>query len=506
MTLRPAILLAAATGLLSPFAAPATAQVLCENGTAAGYPCSSIDLASMLTPPELGAGTGHYINDLWGWTDETSGREFALVGRTDGTAFVEVTDPTNPVYLGNLPTNTVATIWRDVKVYSNHAYIVADGASNHGVQVFDLTQLLAITTPDSLSAVTVYSGIASAHNIAINEDTGFAYSVGNRSGGTTCGGGLHMIDLSNPASPQFAGCFADTNTGRSGTGYTHDAQCVIYHGPDATYQGREICIGSNETSISVADVTDKGSPEAITFASYPTASYVHQGWLSDDHRYFYQNDELDEFADSTNTATIIWDLEDLDDPQVANIHVHSTTNVDHNLYVRGTMLYQAHYHNGLRISDITNPTDIVEVGFFDTRPDLDGRGYGGAWSVYPFLDSGTVLVSSNNGLFVLTPRGPASVGVEDELAEVVSRSSVTVAPNPMGGSGVVTVQVDQADRVRVSVYDVLGREVRVLVDREFPSNAAVEIPLSREGLPAGTYFAVARGSGISASSKFVIAE
>ncbi len=47
-------------------------------------------------------GTGG--NDIWGWADPMTGREYALMGMTDGTAFVDVTDPDNPAVLGKLPT------------------------------------------------------------------------------------------------------------------------------------------------------------------------------------------------------------------------------------------------------------------------------------------------------------------------------------------------------------------------------------------------------------------
>ena len=107
------------------------------------------------------------------------------------------------------------------------------------MQVFDLRTLRNIDNPPVVfEETTHYPGIFSAHNIVINEQTGFAYSVGSSSGGETCGGGLHMIDVREPANPTFAGCFSDGETGRRGTGYTHDAQCVVYHGPDNDYTGR----------------------------------------------------------------------------------------------------------------------------------------------------------------------------------------------------------------------------------------------------------------------------
>ena len=96
----------------------------------------------------------------------------------------------NPVLKGNLPLTEGArpSAWRDVKVYADHAFIVADGAGQHGVQVFDLQRLRENTEePVTYSEDAIYDGIASAHNIVINEDTGFAHAVGSRGGGETCG-------------------------------------------------------------------------------------------------------------------------------------------------------------------------------------------------------------------------------------------------------------------------------------------------------------------------------
>ena len=386
-------------------------EVRCDaQGKASGFDCKDVELQSFLSVSDIGGGRGVRLNDVWGWTDPETNREYAIVGRIDGTSFVDVTDAANPRYLGQLPKTAAspASTWRDMKVYRNHAYIVADGAGNHGMQVFDLTQLRGLTgAPRTFRETARYDRIASAHNIVINEATGFAYAVGASSGGETCGGGLHMIDVREPASPKFAGCFADPQTGRANTGYTHDAQCVVYDGPDADYANREICLGSNETALSIADVTDKRAPKAIARSSYPNVGYSHQGWFTEDRRYFYMNDELDELNGAVpRTRTIIWDLQDLDDPQLVGEFLSPTSATDHNLYVKGNLMYQSHYQSGLRIVDISNPTQPVEVAFFDTVPyGTNTPGFGGSWSNYPYFRSGNIIVTSGSeGLFVLTKR------------------------------------------------------------------------------------------------------
>ncbi len=382
-------------------------QVDCREGSADLFGCEQVDLLSFLPIRDIGGDRGVQVNDIWGWTDPETNREYALVGRVDGTSFVDITDPVNPIYIGNLPRTegSSSSSWRDIKVYKDHAFVVADGAGEHGVQIFDLTQLRHVDEiPTTFTENVLYDRINSAHNIVIDTESGFAYTVGNSGGGETCGGGLHMIDIQDPTNPEFAGCFSDTGTGRAGTGYSHDAQCLVYRGPDGDYGGRQICFGSNETALSIADVTDKENPIAVATAAYPNVSYTHQGWISEDHRYFYVNDELDEISGNVSeTRTLIWDITDLDDPQLVKEYMWGNESSDHNLYIRDNLMYQSNYKSGLHIHDITDPENPTEVGHFDTMPvGDDDPGFSGSWSNYPFFESGTIAVSSiGEGLFLL---------------------------------------------------------------------------------------------------------
>ena len=370
----------------------------CANGSAAGFPCSGIDYVSHLSPGQMGLTIG-IVNDMWGWTDPMTGTEWALVGHSQGTSFVSLADPDDPIHAGFLPYTEGAfeSTWRDIKVYRDHAFIVSDAAGPHGMQVVDLAQLRGITTmPSRVELLTVYDRIHSAHNLVINEETGFAYSVGGAGGGETCGGGLHMIDIRDPANPVFAGCFADTSTGQRGTGYTHDATCVVYKGPDTEHRGKEICFGSNESALSIADVTDKNAPAALASTSYPGVSYSHQAWLDDAHEYLYMNDEFDEYREDINaTRTIVWDISDLDDPVVVHEFLGTTQAVDHNLYIVGNLMYQSNYLSGLRVIDISDRDSPREVAYFDVEPDGENTPQlAGSWSNYPFFESGIIGVTS----------------------------------------------------------------------------------------------------------------
>jgi choice-of-anchor B domain-containing protein len=386
--------------------AVAGGEVKCQGGKAGGFECKDAALMAFLPNSSIGAKRGTLLNGIWGWTDSTTGREFALVGRTDGTSFVEVTDPANPRYLGDLPLHQGArpNIWREIKVYRTHAFIVADGAGPHGMQIFDLTQLRGVASPQTFRETAHYARVNSAHNIVINPASGFAYVTGGSMGGETCGGALHMVDVREPLSPKFAGCHADPRLGLQRTGYTHDAQCVIYHGPDADYHGREICLTASETGLGIADVTDKARPRPISIATYPNVSYAHQGWLTDDHRYFFLDDEGDELIGTApKTRTVVFDLGDLEDPVVATEFYGTTAATDHNLYINGRYMYQSNYVAGLRVVDVKDPVNPVEVGFFDTVPFGENLpGFSGSWSNYPYFKNGLVAVSSmREGLFLV---------------------------------------------------------------------------------------------------------
>lgn len=379
--------------------AEGTARQPCVDGMAGYFPCSNVNLQSYLPMSEIGGGRG---SDVWGWTDPETERRYVLAGRDNGTAFVDVTNAARPVYLGNLPTSgTQNVIWRDIKVHDGHAFIVSE-AREHGMQIFDLTQLRDVArseAPVTFTETAHYDGIGRAHNVIVNEDSGYAYVVGAREDQQSCSGGLHMVDVQQPASPSFAGCVGED-------GYTHDAQCVTYDGPDARFTGREICLNSNEDTFTIVDVTDKSDPVMLSRTGYDGAAYTHQGWLTEDSGHFLMGDEIDELRSGENTKTLIWDVADLTAPELVGKHTHGTTAIDHNMYTRGDLVFQSNYRAGLRIlrTDGVASGKLTEVGHFDVWPMDDDRAFGhGTWSNYPFFENGLVAVHGYDGLFLLQP-------------------------------------------------------------------------------------------------------
>jgi len=428
------------------------ARVNCIDQVAAGFPCWRIDLQSFMAKSQLG-GTGTNLNDIWGWTDPLTGAEIAIIGLENGTSFVDVTDPVAPVYLGKLDTHEPrpgANFWRDIKVYNDHAFIVADGQGNHlhGLQIFDLNQLRNIVTPPvQLTETAHVNSFGSAHNIAINEDSGYAYVVGS----DKCAGGLFMINIANPGAPRHAGCYpAD--------GYTHDAQCVIYQGPDGRYSGREICFAYNEDAITIVDVTDKRNPRQLSTTDYQNRQYTHQGWILDiDQSLIVMNDELDEVQTNDNTRSYVFDVSNLRRPELVATYTGSTQAIDHNLYTRDGYVFQSNYRAGFRILSAQNIHlgRLREVAWFDVIPNSNSAQFSGAWSSYIYFASGNIVVSDiGGGLFVLAPRWPAirgdSLPVEISVDSVVVDESATLAEVSVHLSRIsgTTVSVNAVTRSR----------------------------------------------------------
>ncbi len=369
-------------------------EVPCVNGFAGEYPCSNYNLINRISLATLGSTDA---NDNWGWTDPDTGKEYVLQGLSDGVAFLDISTPSAMRYIGKLPTTTDESIWRDIKVYSNHAYIVSE-AVDHGLQVFDLTRLRDQTNFQTFTADAVLNSFGSAHNIAINEASGFAYVVGARS----YSGGPVFIDINTPAMPVEIGGYA-------GSSYTHDAQIVNYQGPDPDYQGREILFASNSdggenNKVVVLDVSNKTAPRLISETTYSNGGYTHQGWLDGQQRFFYLGDELDEMRFGNNTRTLVFDMSDLDNPVLHFTYEGVTAAIDHNGYVKDAALFLSNYTAGFREINIAGIEQqrMQEVGFFDTYPENNNASFDGVWNVYPFFESGIMAVSdTGRGLFLV---------------------------------------------------------------------------------------------------------
>ena len=379
------------------------------SALAVGFDSENVQLLSWITLDDLGSPDSG--NDCWGYISP-SGREYALMGTSGGTAFVEITTPGNPQIIANI--SGPNSLWRDIKTYQEYAYAVSEGGG--GIQIFDLSNIDNGVVQELNSAAS-----GSTHNVAIDTTSGFLYRTGGSGGG-----GLRIYNLANPTAPQNVGEWQDR--------YVHDAQVITY--TEGPYKGRQIafcCGGFNggwdDTGLTIVDVTNKNNIFVVSQAYYSNAGYSHQGWLTEDNKYFYLNDELDEQNTGSQTTTRIINVENINDPQFVGTFTSGTNSVDHNLYTKGNLIYEANYRSGIRIFDSSDPLNPEQIGYFDTYPSNDNASFNGLWSCYPYFPSGTVIGSDlERGLFVW------EIGMPNPCEQPLGSCS-----NDVNGDGIVGV-------------------------------------------------------------------
>lgn len=333
-------------------------------------------------------------SDIWGYVDGL-GNEYAVVGNETGTSVVDVTDPTNPTEI--FYSAGEQTIWRDMKVWGDAAYITNEGGS--GMKIIDLSNL-----PGPITGADVYQYTGSnypfttAHNIFIDE-VGQVYITGANNGN----GGAIILDITNPLSPVELGRYNDY--------YLHD----IFVRGDTLWGG-----AINDGFFTVADVTDPMNCTTMATHLTPT-TFSHNVWLSDDGNTLFTTDEVSDAYIASYDVSNIQNISELD-------LVQSSPGQDvipHNTFVKGNYLVTSYYRDGLVIHDATNPANLIEVGNYDTSPAFAGDGFNGAWGVYPYFPSGNIIVSDiENGLFVLGPTFTPGAYLEGSVTDQVTTNPI----------------------------------------------------------------------------------
>ena len=401
-------------------------QGKCINGWVEDtWPCEKVELIAHIPNEDTG---GANANDIWGWTDPMDGREYVLLGKRDGTWVIEVTDPSQARIVGELPSTGLAnSLWRDIKVVGHHMVVVSEAVDSR-LQVFDLTRLrdyTIIAPPVTFSTDTLLTGFGKAHNLAIHEEDSLVFVCG-----PNAVEGLLVYDFSAPDDPILVGSWSEA--------YVHDAQVVTYSGPDLDHQGKRIALACSAGSFRILDVTDPSDITEISSGGHQPYGYIHQGWLTPDQSHFLLGDESDESTMLVpGTHTYVFDVQDLDAPVLLSAEDLGTEGTDHNLYTRGHFVSESNYRDGWRlfVFDSEAEQTLQPKAFFDSQPDMDGPGFEGSWSNYPYFDSGTIAVSDQSeGLFLIRtsfmrvwPEFPA-VCPEDTLHLMVTLDECVEGP------------------------------------------------------------------------------
>jgi choice-of-anchor B domain-containing protein len=313
-------------------------------------------------------------SDIWGYVDQT-GKEYAIVGNENGTSIVDVSNPASPTEVFYSP--GANTIWRDMKVWNNTAYITNEGGG--GMKIIDLSNLPG---PITAGDVTQYTGstysFSTAHNIFIDEN-GKGYILGANSG---VGGAIILDLVTDPLNPIELGRYNDF--------YLHD---VFVRG-DTLWGG-----AINDGFFVVVDVSNPAACTTVATELTPD-TFSHNTWLSDDGKTLYTTDEVSDGYIGVYDVSDINNILELDRVQSSP----GQNVIPHNAFVLNDFVITSYYRDGITIHDATFPDNLIEVGNYDTAPTLSGDGFNGCWGVYPYFPSGNIIASDiEEGLFVFSP-------------------------------------------------------------------------------------------------------
>ena len=383
-------------------------------------------------------------NEIWGLN--INGREIAVIGSTAGTHFFDVTEPalsSQIAFVAGAYTGP-GVIHRDYHDIEGYLYIVCDEGSTSTLQIVDITNL-----PNSVN--TVYDSnslLNKVHNIFIDTATTKLYACAT-------GEAMEVFSLTDPQNPSLI--YTYNNVGHVHDAYVKNDTAFLNCGND----------GLRIMDFTMVNTLGDIANELASFTSYPDAGYNHSGWLSDDGSIYAMQDENHGY-----------DIKILDVSDYTNISVLSTFNsgVDinsmaHNGIIKDNLLYVAYYHDGLRVFDISDPYNPNQVNSFDTYAPNNHTSYKGAWGVYPYLNSGNILVSDmQSGLYVIELNFN-STSVKQELDNTI------IYPNPISSA----FKIYHPAATEIEIYDIAGR---MIFTKKIDTNTNI---IYRNGITNGLY-------------------
>lgn len=456
---------------------------LTNNFKAQTYPSLNINLLAHLNPEKDATGTdGRKYSGCWGWAQTNKNREYAIVGTSSQTYFIDVTNPTSPVIVDSVKAKHAGCTWRELKTYQNYCYIVSDDAPPNTFQIVDMQYL-----PDSVHVIhngTTY--FERAHTIFIDNDKMYCGSVTDVSGSGYST--MRVYSLATPTAPLLIRKL-EQDINNTIIDVVHDMYVrndTVY--ASCGYKGFHILNLTASNTFSLMQ----------SFTGYAYSGYNHSSWQTDDRKTMVFADEV-----GAHLPAKVIDVSNFNNITLVDTIRSSYTATAHNPYIVGNRwCWLSSYQDGLYLYDISNPSNTTIYGYFDTQPQTGTTNYSGNWGAYPYLPSKIIIACDmQNGIFILegdnTYKG--SVGVKEQSSQ---SSMFSVYPNPAKDEIHFLIANQSHKNIQCTITDVLGKIV--YTETLNINDAFYKTTIHISGLTNGCYFVTLKGNNLNETKKILI--
>ena len=415
--------------------------------------------------PEI---THEFYTRLYPYNMRESGDRLYFETGADAVSFLEISDPDSPVLDGKYVPGSFT--W-GVARFEDYAYLV-DG--NSGFKVVD------VSDAENPVGVNYYYTSNQTHNVFV--DDGLLFLADNEAG-------VLIFSLDDPLNPEYLS-----------TVYTESNVNDMY----AT--GNLLFIANTFDGFRIADITDPSDPQIIGGYSGNPSNYC--GAIMAQGNYAYTAEEQD--------GLCVYDLSDINNP--VKVTCYNEVGYISDLFISGNILFLSDYQNGLVTLDISNPSNPVfmDQAEFEQSCDLWADGntifvaarYSGikafdvtnAYAIqligsYNDDNFCTGIYAQNDTIYVAAGGGGLSIlrydeslGIEDISAKPDNILLSQNYPNPFNASTVIRYSIDMPLPVKISIYDLLGREVDSFDEGIMPAGRHDLIWKPGNRWPSGLYF------------------
>lgn len=454
------------------------------------YPSLNINLLAHLDPETDNTGSDNRkYSGCWGWYQSSKNKEYAIVGTSKQTYFIDVTNPTSPLISDSVLAKHTGCTWREMKTYQHYCYIVSDQCQPNGLQIVDMQYL-----PDSVHVVYDSNVLFElSHTIFIDHDR--MYCGAPKDAITGYQSPLRVYSLANPESPVLLRSL-ENDINSTIIDYVHD----MFVRNDTIFAST----GWKGLQVLTFNTTTNTFSLIQAYDGYPFDGYNHSSWQTDDRKTIVFADEV-----SAGLPAKVIDVSDLNNiVLVDTIRSHYGATA-HNPYIIGNnWCWMSSYQDGLYLYDISNPSNTSIYGYFDTHPqhgvndNFTTDAYRGNWGAYPYLPSKIIIACDmQNGVFILDGdlTYKSSVGVKENTQQA---SSFSIYPNPATNDIHFLIANQNHKNVKCTITNVLGKVVSensITINEDFYKTSILTNQLND-----GCYFVTLKGNNLNETKKIII--